>query len=342
MGMIRSFAGGAVLAASMLLAGGGAEVEAEQYRMNHLMLPTAVGSIVDQWFADEIRSRTKGEVSIEIYFSSALGEPKETLALLETGAIEMAAMSPAYFPDQLPFFAAPNSIPMALNGPEQSYELTRRILAEVPALMEEAKAKGIRPLYFHVLNPYLMVAKEPILDLGQLNGKKFRTWGSDLPRAVEVVGATPVTLVTNEIYEGLLRGNVDIIPFSVDLIVNYKIYEVATHVMETAIWCGSSWGIWITDAAWAKISPENQQIILEVAAEAAARDLAAIQQAAVDARAELLSKGVTFHPFPSEETAKWRSMLPDFFSEFIARAEERGKGDDARKMVEIWKQVAGS
>lgn len=308
--------------------------------MNHLMLPTAVGSIVDQWFVDEVRARTNGEVDIEVFYSSALGEPKETLALLETGAIEMAAMSPAYFPDQLPFFTAPNSIPMALNGPEQSYELTRRILAEVPALMQEAQAKGIRPLYFHVLNPYLMVAKEPILNLAGIEGKKFRTWGSDLPRAVEVVGATPVTLVTNEIYEGLLRGSVDIIPFSVDLIVNYKIYEVATHVMETAIWCGSSWGIWITDAAWAKISPENQKIVLEVAAEAAARDLAAIQQAAVDARNELLSRGVTFHPFPSDESAKWRAMLPDFFAEFIARAEATGKGDDARKMVEIWKQVA--
>jgi hypothetical protein len=34
--------------------------------------------------------------------------------------------------------------------------------------------------------------------------------------------------------------------------------------------------------------------------------------------------------------------LPNYFDEFVAKQEARGKGADARKMVEIWKQVVVS
>lgn len=311
-------------------------------RMNHQMAANTAGSIVDQWFADEVKKRTNGAVEMKVFFSNGLGEVKETLSLLETGAIDMAGLSPGYFPDQLPFFTAPNSIPMAIDNIDQAYVISKRFLAEVPAFMEEARSKKIRPLFFHVLNPYLMVAKEPVLAVDHLKGKKFRTWGSDLPRMAQAVGATPVTLGVTELYEGLLRGVVDVIPFSLDLMQNYKVYEVAKHVMEVTIWDGPTWGVWISDKAWAKLSPEEQKTVLAVGEEAAKRDLEAVRKAANDARAFLQTQGVKIHAFPAPELAKWRAALPNYFDEFIAKQEARGKGADARKMVEIWKEVVKS
>ena len=38
----------------------------------------------------------------------------------QQGAIDFAAMSPGYFPAELPFHAAPNSIPMAMSEPAQN------------------------------------------------------------------------------------------------------------------------------------------------------------------------------------------------------------------------------
>ena len=78
-------------------------------QMNHQMPATAVGSKVDQWFADEIEKRTGGEVKIKIFWSEGLGKANETLSLLQSGAIDMAGLSPGYFPAQLPLFTAPNS-----------------------------------------------------------------------------------------------------------------------------------------------------------------------------------------------------------------------------------------
>ena len=109
--------------------------------------------------------------------------------------------------------------------------------------------------------------------------------------------------------------------------------------MEVTIWDGPTWGVWIGDKAWAKLTPDQQKIVMQVADEAAKRDLEAVRKAANDSRTFLLSQGVKIHAFPAAELAKWRSALPNYFDEFIAKQEARGKGADARKMVEIWKQV---
>ena len=326
-------------AALLIAASPGQSIAATLLRMNHQMTANTAGSIVDQWFADEVKKRTNGEVEMKIFFSSGLGEVKETLSLLESGAIDVAALSPGYFPDQLPFYTAPNSIPMAIDNIDQAYLVSKRFMAEVPAFMDEARSKKIRPIFFHVLNPYLIVAKDPVVTVDQLKGKKFRTWGSDLPRMAQAVGMTPVTLGVTELYEGLMRGVVDVIPFSVDLMQNYKIYEVAKNVVEVTIWDGPTWGVWISDKAWEKLTPEQQKIVMEVGEEAAKRDLEAVRKAAAESRVFLASQGIKFHSFPAPELVKWRAALPNYFDEFIAKQEARGKGADARKMVEIWKQV---
>lgn len=323
---------GALLAAQSALA----EVT---LRANSQWPETHSGSQVDKWWAEEIKKRTSGEVDIQLFFGEALGKAKENLELLRNGAIDIAMMSPGYFPAQLPMHAAPNSIPMAMDSVDQATELMERLMDEVPALDEEAKANGVKTLFFHHLNPYLLVCKEPVTDVPGMAGKKMRTWGEALPKAVEAVGGTPVTLFLPEIYEGLSRGTVDCIPFSVDLVVNYKINEVAKNISEITIWEGPTNATWISLEAWNKLTPEQQTIVQEVSREAMRKDRDATLAAGVEARKELANMGVAFHEFSAEEQKRWRDANPDFFADFIADMEAQGKGDAARKMIEIWKEV---
>jgi TRAP-type C4-dicarboxylate transport system substrate-binding protein len=308
-------------------------------KLNSQWPATTAGSKVDQWFADEVRKRTNGEVDIRIFWSEALGKANENLSLMQRGAVEMGAMSPAYFPKQLPFHSAPNSIPMAMETVKQANVLMRRLLQEVPAMQEEAKANGVRTLFFHHLNPYLLVSKDPLTSLQSVRGKKIRTWGTDMPRMAQAAGMTPVTLSLPEIYEALSRGVIDAAPFSVDLVVNYKLFEVARNISEITLWLGPSWGVWISEPVWQRLPPAAQRIMLEVAVEANERDMEVTLEAEKTAREELLKRNVRFHAFPASDRDQWRKALPDFFGEFIAAQEQAGKGADARKMVAIWKEV---
>lgn len=308
-------------------------------KLNSQWPATTAGSKVDQWFADEVKKRTNGEVEIRIFWSEALGKANENLSLMQKGAVEMGAMSPAYFPKQLPFHTAPNSIPMAMNSVNQANVLMKRLLREVPAMQEEAKANGVRTLFFHHLNPYLLVSKDPLTSLQSVRGKKIRTWGTDMPRMAQAAGMTPVTLSLPEIYEAISRGVIDAAPFSVDLVMNYKLFEVARNISEVTLWLGPSWGVWIAESAWQKLPAAVQKVMLEVADEANKRDMDATIEAEKTAREELLKRNVKFHPFPAADSDQWRKSLPDFFGDFIAGQEQAGKGADARKMVAIWREV---
>jgi TRAP-type C4-dicarboxylate transport system substrate-binding protein len=112
--------------------------------------------------------------------------------------------------------------------------------------------------------------------------------------------------------------------------------------MDITIWDGPTWGVWITEKSWAKLTPAQQKIVEAVAKEAGKRDLEAVRQAAIDSDKNLRAKGVVFHKFPDAEKAKWKAKLPDYFAEFIAAQTAKGKGDDAKKMVQIWKEVVAA
>ena len=310
-------------------------------RANSQWTEVHAGSKVDMWWADEIKKRTNGEVEIKLFFGGALGKAQENLPLLQEGAIDIAMMSPGYFPAQLPFHAAPNSIPMAMSKVDEATELMERLMAEVPAFDDEARANGVKTLFFHHLNPYELVCKDHIKGVADMQGKKMRTWGKALPQAVEAVGATPITLFLPDIYDGLARGVVDCIPFSVDLVLNYKMYEVAKNIHRITIWEGPTNATWISLKSWDKLTAEQQKILQEVSLEAMHKDRDATIAAGAAAIAELEAKGVQFHEFPAEEQAKWRDLNPDFFADFITEMEALGKGDDARKTIKIWKEVTG-
>ena len=97
-------------------------------KLSHQWTENNAGSVVDKWFAKQIEERTGGEVKIKIFWAEALGKAKENLVLLQQGAVGMAAMSPGYFPAQMPFYAAPNSIPMTMDEVPQATELMKRLM----------------------------------------------------------------------------------------------------------------------------------------------------------------------------------------------------------------------
>ena len=309
------------------------------FKMNHQFPESAAGSKIDQWFADEIERATKGEVKIRIFWSNGLGEANENLMLLKNAAIDMAAMSAGYFPEELPFFSAPNSIPMGMDNICQSSEIMKAFMTQIPVFKKEAAEHNIRPLFFHLLNPYLLVTKKPVKRFSDLKGMRIRIWGKDMPRLVKAAGGRPVKLFLPDIYEALKRGVIDGCPFSVDLVVSYRIYELAKHITEVVMWEGPSWGVWISEKSWRKLSPPHQRVFLETAEKARKLEIPQTLAAERNARTFLETQGMLFHPFPAEELAKWKEVNPNFFDDFIQKMGKTGKGNAAGKTVKLWKSM---
>jgi TRAP-type C4-dicarboxylate transport system substrate-binding protein len=308
-------------------------------RLNHQLSAVAAGAQVDQWYADEVAKRTNGKVVIKMFYSEALGKAKEMLSLVKQGAVDIAAVSPSFFPSELPFFSAPNSIPMAMDSTLQAQVIMHTLLDRVPAFMDEAKANNVRPIFFHVLNPYYLLCKHGVRQVDDLKGKKIRTWGEDMPRLMQAAGAVPVTLFIPELYESLQRGVIDCTPMSVDLAVSYKLHEVAKNLAQVVTWQGPTHALWVNLDKWNSIPPDAQKIMLEVAEEAKKKDLEKLAEADKAARDAMKAGGVTLTDFPEAERQKWVAASPDFFADWVAKMDKLGKGEAARQTVAMWKEI---
>jgi TRAP-type C4-dicarboxylate transport system substrate-binding protein len=310
-------------------------------KMSSQWTENTVTSEADRWWASEIEKRTGGALKVKIFYAGALAKANENLQLIRSGGVELVNMSASYFGADLPLHTAPNSIPMAMSAVPQATLLIQRIMAEVPALDDEAKRNGVKALFFHHLNPYLLICKAPVMGIADIKGKKIRTWGSDMPRMVQAAGGVPVTLGLAELYEGLSRGTVDCIPFSVDLTVSYKIFEVAKHIHDITLWLGPTSGVWMSRGVWDGLSPEHRAVVAAVSKEAALKDRDLTIAAADKAVAALKAAGVTFHAFPRADKKAWKAANPDFFAAFIEAQTNAGRGDAAKQMVAIWHEVVG-
>jgi TRAP-type C4-dicarboxylate transport system substrate-binding protein len=120
-----------------------------------------------------------------------MGKSRELLNLVGQGAVDVAATPASYFPTQLPFLSAPSSMPLTLDSNRQGHVVMHTLWQEVPTMQEEARKANVYPLFFHVLNPYHLICAKPIRNLDDLKGKKLRSWGEDMPRAWQAIGAVP-------------------------------------------------------------------------------------------------------------------------------------------------------
>jgi TRAP-type C4-dicarboxylate transport system substrate-binding protein len=317
-----------------------AQAEETELKLSSQWKEDNVASQVDRWWASEIEKRTNGQVKIKIYYDDTLAKYNDNFYAVKLGKAAIADMSVSYFNAYLPLRSAATEMPMALANVEQTAELMRR-LEMLPGLQDEDKRNNIKALFFHNSNPYLLVCKDEVNGLDGLKGKRIRTWGSQMPLMAGAGGAHPLTMGLAEIHDGLEKGLIDCIPFPVDLMAEYKLEDVAKHIYDIALWEGPASGVWINRIVWEKLTPDQQTTIEAVSREAALKDRDLTIEAAKKATAELKKAGVAFHAFPEADKAKWKAANPDFFNTFIGVQEKAKRGDAARAMVKVWKEVAG-
>jgi TRAP-type C4-dicarboxylate transport system substrate-binding protein len=308
-----------------------------ELRFGHFAPATTAHSQVDQWFADEVAKRSKGQVTIRIYWAGAVGKPMELLSLVGQGAVDIAAVPASYFPAQLPFLAAPSALPLALPSPEKAQKIIYDLWESTPAMQEEAKKANVWPLLFHTLNTYHLLCNKPIRNLADLKNKKIRSQGEYFPKMLAAVGAVPVNVLPGEFYESLQRGSVDCMVLPWDLMVAFKLYEVAKHGSTINLGALISNPQWYNLKKWEQLPANVRELLTKVAKDGQAVDLAKAQESERNAINVMKAAGVEMIPF--QDQAKFEALMPDFIGEWVAAMHKIGKGSEAEAMAKRWKAL---
>lgn len=296
---------------------------------------------VDQWFVDEINRRSNGNIKIEIYWSGALAEPKYIFNIVGSGGVAMEASSPGYYPSDLPFAGLVNALSgtLSFDTERQGAIITQEMFEKFPTIQEEWKKMGVWPLYFNALGPYRLACTSPIKSADDLKNKKIRQFSDFHPKLWESLGATGVTVLPAEIYEGLARGRMDCGYYDYSLLSRSKLYEPAKYISNINLGASSTWPVVVNYDVFFNKWPQNvRDLFMEVAKEASERSIQVVEKDEDDAFKDMLSKGAVLVEFPAAEQEKVEAMVPDFLDIWVENMKTKGLGDEASEVAGFIKE----
>lgn len=300
-------------------------------------------------FKAMVEKGTNGEVEVQVFHASALGNEREALEGIQMGTIQMGTLSggpvPGFFPAAMVF-----DIPFLFSSAPAAWEAFN---GDFGKEFSEAflKATGVRILaitengYRHFTNNIREV-KAP----EDMKGLKIRTMENPAHmQMVKSMGGDPTPIAFGELYMALQQKVVDGMECPVVLIHDMKFYEVQKYMVLDGHLYNPMY-VFINDNFFnKKLTPEQQKVVAEAAKALAFTHNGYSQQSNIEGIAKLKEKGMQIYQPTAAELDRFRSVSQPAALGFIkekagdewtnkalaaARAAEAKVGDKADQIVQ--------
>ncbi|SFE94951.1 DctP family TRAP transporter solute-binding subunit [Alteribacillus iranensis] len=183
-------------------------------------------------FASRLEEKSDGQINIDVYEFGGLGSEIDQVEQLQSGAVEMAIVSPGFtgtMVDEAQIFSLQYLLP---SDQEQVHELlntSEAINEDLAALYEE---NNIKPLSFFTEGFTNWTANKELSEPSHFEGVKFRTQDSPLNQmSYETYGADPTVMSAGDLYSALQQGTVDAQENPIFFIADSSYHEVQDYLM---------------------------------------------------------------------------------------------------------------
>ncbi|MEM9975175.1 MAG: TRAP transporter substrate-binding protein [Pseudomonadota bacterium] len=224
------------------------------------------------FMAEEVSARTDGAIAIELFNAGQLGTDPAVIGEMGLGTIDLMISStnnaaeavPDYQIFSIPYLFSGYDDLMARVGPGSAAETYFREAYAANGLNMQMLALGGSG------SRNMSNALGPVEALADIEGMKMRTPPSPMiSRTWETLGTLPVSVAWGELYAAIQTGVAEGLESSIPGYAGAKLYEVAPFLALTGHTIQVN-HISMSDRAWGQLSEEQQQIFLDVAAEASA------------------------------------------------------------------------
>lgn len=296
--------------------------------------PNSAGpGVQQQWWMDQVTERTGGAITFETNWSSSLCGAVDAIACIGDGRADLGIIAPQFDPAQFPLSSL-DTLPFQIARAEAHINVWNRML-ELPEIRSEFENAGLEPMYTTGPTLQLLGMIEPISDFSDLAGASVRVGGA-LVESFEALGASPVTMGSDELYEALQRGVVEGVVTGDDTIASARLYEIVPNFYDA----GATFGAFVTTPivlnlnTWEGLQPEVQDIMREVSQEAASSAME-ILAPVVKETCETILASATIESL-TDETGWAREQTRTALDTWVAAYTER-TGADPSQTVEKYR-----
>lgn len=220
-----------------------------------------INASVIQKLDAELSAATAGALTVKGYHGGELGAgPAEQYVRVLQGVADIVWGLPGYTSSQFPktmMVELPNAIPLEMPG----YEAAARAMADLAA-----EFPGTKPLAVWTSEPNIFIMKgRQVRTPADLAGLKLRVAGATMAEVVTALGATPVQMPINEVYNALQSGLIDGVITGASTLSDFKLDEVAdSYTLGANIGRGSFYAV--MNAAKYAALPEAQRAAIDAVA----------------------------------------------------------------------------
>ena len=241
-------------------------------------------------FVDLVDKKSNGKIQIKVYPNSTLGSERELFEQLQAGVTEFALIGAVLgnFVEEftcmgLPFFW-------------RDFEhMEKTIMGPIGQEWRDNLIKKYNVGLFGLFkrNPRILVnSKKPVTKIEDIKGMKVRV--PELPMSMKAwrsFGVQPTPMPASEFYMALKLGVIDAMENPVEVMYNWKIYEVAKYLAKTEHELNSF--VFIYSGKFMRsLTPAEQRIIKEAADEAKVYYEGLVEDLASVCYAELEKQGM--------------------------------------------------
>ena len=264
-------------------------------------------------FRNHLEELSDGDMTVDIYPSSALGNESDMLDAVSMGTQDMIVTSTG----PIPAFANATSNWAVLDLPYlfPTYDTAYEVLdGEVGQfLLSEFDGTGVKALGFWE-NGYRCTtnSKKEIVHPEDLKGMKIRTMENKVHMATyTALGATPTAMAMGEVFSALQQGTIDgqENPFSITYYAN-KLHEVQPYMTENNLFYSPS-VLAISQDVFDGLTEDQQNILLEAADLAKDEQRQIEQRMAVQARKDMEAYGIIISDVDQDEWAEATKSVYD-------------------------------
>lgn len=301
---------GILLGLALALAAGSASAQAKiTCKFGVLGNADFPGTIGMEAMAKQINANSRGEIDVQVFPNSQLGGEKEMAEGMRLGSVCGAPVNVSVLSVWVPegqLF----DMPFLFRDDGHAY----RVLAGAVGKQMAAKydAHGFKVVGFLVNGTRHPMSKTAIITPDDVKGKKLRVIQSPLHIELwKMLGANPTPIAFPEIYNSMQTGVVDAMDNAKTTYWASKFYEVAPHVTDLGHIYSIS-AVAFSNIFWKKLSPAQQTIVQNAAAEGIKLQDKLIAEGDEEAMKKAVAVGTKYHKV---DKAPWqKAMMPIYNS----------------------------
>ena len=270
---LRTLAGcaaAALLAAAPLAQ---AQAPAMKLRMAHSGAETETQHLAALEFARQVKARTHGQIEVQVYGSSALGNDNTVIGAVRGGTIDLATSGTPYYTGMVGRMNVLD-LPYLFTSTEHAYKVLDGPIGR--GLLDELEGHGMKGLaYWEVGFRSLTNSRRAVRVPEDVKGLKIRTTPNPAHiKAFQILGATPTPMPLAEVFTALENKAVDGQENPVNIVRNNKLFEVQKHMSLTRH-AYTAMPVVMNKAKFAALKTEQQSALVDAARAAATfqRDL---------------------------------------------------------------------